>query len=243
MARTKGKIMSNMKETHTNADMSHQNSLSYKVGEFFDSLRENGVKSTIDKILQRIYYKIKGVDFSTENLHDLTLTGDFKDHGTALVSTSKDFFKKVFEDLEKIIGKKIEKNIFLDYGSGKGGAIIQARNAGFKQSIGIEFAKELHDVAEVNIKRLGLKNVDSFYQDATTYLPPLDISIIYLFNPFDAVVMEKVAQNIVSLKDNFKNDVYIIYGNPSCDVLDKYFTPIHQTEHASGARVNYYKVT
>lgn len=239
MARTKGKTM---KDTHTNADMSHQNSLSYKLGEFFESLKENGIKLTIDKIFQRVYYKLKGVDFSTENLHDLTLTGDFKDHGTALVSTSKDFFKKVFEDLEDITGKKIEKNIFLDYGSGKGGAIIQARNIGFKQSIGIEFAKELHAVAEVNIERLGLKNIDSFYQDATTYLPPLDISVIYLFNPFDAVVMEKVAQNIASLKDDFKNNVYIIYGNPSCEVLDDYFTLLDQTEHVSGARVTYYKV-
>ncbi|HIP02410.1 MAG TPA: hypothetical protein EYG75_02730 [Campylobacterales bacterium] len=239
MAGTKGKVMS----THTNADMSHQNSLSYKLGEFFDSIKENGLSSTLDKISQRVYYKIKGVDFSTENLHELTLTGDYKDHGTALVSTSKDFFKKVFEDLENIIEKKIEKNIFLDYGSGKGGAIIQARNSGFNQSIGIEFAKELHDVAELNIKRLGLNHVDSFYQDATTYLPPLDISVIYLFNPFDAVVMEKVAQNIVSLKEDFKNDVYIIYGNPSCEVLDHYFTLLDKTEHASGARVHYYKVT
>ena len=232
-----------MKETHTNADMSHQNSLRYKIGEFLDSLKANGLRSTVDKISQRVYYKVKGVDFSTENLHGLTLTGDFQDHGTALVSTSKDFFKKVFEDLEKIIGKKIEKNIFLDYGSGKGGAIIQARNAGFKQSIGIEFAKELHEVAELNIKRLGLKHVDSFYQDATLYLPPLDISVIYLFNPFDAVVMEKVAQNIRSLKEDYKNDVYIVYGNPSCEVLDNYFKLLDKTEHVSGARVNYYKVT
>jgi 16S rRNA G966 N2-methylase RsmD len=231
-----------MSQTHTNADMSHQNSLSYKVGEFFESIRDNGVKSTVDKIVQRVYYKIKGVDFSTENLHNLTLTGDFKEHGTALVSTSKDFFKKVFEDLEKISGIKIEKNIFLDYGSGKGGAIIQARNAGFKQSIGIEFAKELHEVANQNIEKLGLENVDSYYQDATLYLPPLDISVIYLFNPFDGVVMEKVAQNIASLKDDFKNDVYIIYGNPSCKVLDNYFTLLEKTEHPSGARVNYYKV-
>lgn len=232
-----------MKKTDTNADMSHQNSVSYKIGEFFNSLGENGVKSTITKISQRVYYKIKGVDFSTENLHDLTLTGNFKEHGTALVSTSKDFFKKSFDDLEEIVGSKIEKNIFLDYGSGKGGAIIQAKNFGFKESIGIEFAKELDVVAKLNIKRLGVKHVTSFYKDATEYLPPLDISVIYLFNPFDAVVMEKVAENIASLKEDFKNDVYIIYGNPSCDVLDNYFTLLNKTEHVSGARVNYYKVT
>jgi len=232
-----------MKETHTNADMSHQNSMRYKIGEFTSSIKENGLCSTVDKIAQRVYYKIKGVDLSTQNLHDLTLTGDYQDHGTALVSTSKDFFKKVFEDLEEITGSKIEKNIFLDYGSGKGGAIIQAKKFGFKQSIGIEFAKELHEVAKQNIQKLGLKDVTSFFQDAAEYMPALDVSVIYLFNPFDAVVMEKVAENIASLKEEFKNEVYIIYGNPSCEVLDAYFTLLGKREHASGARVHYYKVT
>lgn len=232
-----------MRDTHTNADMSHQNSIRYKIGEFLNSIKENGVQSTIDKIGQRVYYKIKGVDFSTQNLHQLTLTGDYQDHGTALVSTSKDFFKKVFEDLEEITQTKIEKNIFLDYGSGKGGAIIQAKNFGFEQSIGIEFAKELHEVAELNIQKLGLKGVNSYFQDATEYSPPLDVSLIYLFNPFDSVVMEKVAENIALLKEAFKNEVYIIYGNPSCEVLDVHFTLLGKTEHASGARVHYYKVT
>jgi len=194
-----------MKKTHTNADMSHQNSIGYKIGEFFESLKINGISPTIYKIAQHIFYKLKGIDFSTQNLHNLTLTGDYKDHGTALVSTSKDFFKRVLCDLEEILEKKVEKNLFLDYGSGKGGAIIHAR--------------------------------------ATQYFPPQEISVIYLFNPFDEVVMEKVAQNILSQKDKYENDPYIIYGNPSCDVLDKYFEFLGEREHKSGAIVRYYKLT
>lgn len=232
-----------MKKTHTNADMSHQNSIGYKIGEFFESLKINGISPTIYKIAQHIFYKLKGIDFSTQNLHNLTLTGDYKDHGTALVSTSKDFFKRVLCDLEEILEKKVEKNLFLDYGSGKGGAIIHARYAGFKKTIGIEFAKELHNTAVSNIKKLGLKGVESIYEDATQYFPPQEISVIYLFNPFDEVVMEKVAQNILSQKDKYENDPYIIYGNPSCDVLDKYFEFLGEREHKSGAIVRYYKLT
>ena len=231
-----------MKKTDTNADMIHQNTLSYKVVGFFNSMKLNGVGPTLNKIWQRVYYRTKGVDFSTQNIFDLTLTGDFKDHGTALVSTSKDYFKLVFGELERIVGKKIEKNIFLDYGSGKGGAIVQAKNVGFKKTIGIEFAKELHEIAEQNIEKLNLKDVTSYFQDATTYMPPLDISIIYLFNPFDEVVMQIVADNIKSLKDEYKNDVYIIYGNPSCEVLDREFTLLEKVAYPTGARVRYYKV-
>jgi len=232
-----------MKKTHTNADMSHQNSIRYKVGEFIDSIKINGITPTINKIAQQIFYKIKGIDFSTQNLHDLTLTGDYKEHGTALVSTSKDFFKRVLCDLEEIVGKDIKKDVFLDYGSGKGGAIIHARYAGFKKTIGIEFAKELHNKAVSNIKKLNLSNVESYYQDATEYLPPLETSLVYLFNPFDEVVMEKVAKNIISQKDKYENEVYIVYGNPSCDVLDRYFEFLDERNHQSGAVVRYYKIT
>ncbi len=231
-----------MKKTDTNADMSHQNSFIYKVKEFFSSLKDNGIKATFIKIVQRVYYKFKGVDFSTQNIYDLTLAGDYKDHGTALVSTSKDFFNKVFNHLEQITQKKIQKSLFLDYGSGKGGAIIWARKAGFAESIGIEFAKELHQIACKNIQRLKVSSIKSFYQDATTYIPPEDVSVIYLFNPFDEVVMQKVAQNIISKKDKYINEVYIIYGNPSTDVLDNYFKLLDKITYKSGARVSYYKV-
>jgi 16S rRNA G966 N2-methylase RsmD len=231
-----------MRDTDTNADMSHQNTLAYKMGEIVNSIRDNGIKATIDKIFQRVNYRVKNVDFSTQNIYDLTLTGEYKDNGTALVSTSKDFLKMLLDDLEELVGDKISKDVFLDYGSGKGGAIIHAREFGFKKAIGIEFAKELDEIAKRNIQNLGINEVYSYFQDATTYNPPKDISIIYLFNPFDKVVMEKVAQNIDSLRDEYINDVYIIYGNPSCDVLDDYFTLLDKREYKSGARVNYYKL-
>ncbi len=223
--------------------MSHQNSLYYKLGELFHSIKENGLLRTVDKLTQRVYYKYKGIDFSTQNLHELTLTGDYQSHGTALVSTSKDFFKHVFDDLEEIIGVKTQKDLLIDYGSGKGAAIIHAKRYGFKKTVGIEFAKELHLVAQQNIQKFNLKNVNSYYQDATTYIPPKDTSVIYLFNPFDSVVMEKVIQNILDQKKNFEHEVYIIYGNPSCeDLMLKYFSLLGKKVHASEARVNYYKL-
>ena len=231
-----------MRKTHTNADMSHQNGITYKFGEFLNSLNENGVSPTIRKVGQRVYYKVKGVDFSTQNIYDLTRTGEHKEHGTALVSTSKDFLSKLISDLENILPKPLDKNVFIDYGSGKGAAIIHAKKIGFKRTIGVEFAKELHDTALENIQKLNLKNVDSFYADASKHVPPTDVSVIYFFNPFDEVVMEKVIQNLVNQKKNFKNDVYIIYGNASCDILKKYFEHMKHITYPSGATADFYKI-
>lgn len=231
-----------MRKTHTNADMSHQNRFFYKASVFFKSLKNDGVFSTIRKIKQRIFYKINGVDFSTQNIYDLTRIGEYQEHGTALVSTSLDFLTQLIKDLENAIGRPLEKNLFVDYGSGKGAAIIHAKELGFKKTIGIEFAKELNDQALKNIKALNLDNVISLYADATSYILPNDISVIYFFNPFDEVVMQKVIDTIVAQKDSFENDVYVIYGNASCNVLRENFELLDEIVYVSGAKAEFYKV-
>ena len=230
-------------QMHTNVDMSHQNTLWFKIKLFVDSLRVNGFKETIGRILQRLEYKRKGLDFSTQNLHDLTLTGEYKTHGTALVSTSKELFKRVLDELETAAGKKISKRLFIDYGSGKGAALIHAKSFGFEEVYGVEFAKELNDTSIENIKKLKLSNIHSLHQDATTFIPPKETTVIYFFNPFDEVVMSKVIENILATKEAFLEDVYIIYGRPTCGaLLDKSFTHLKSVEHESGTAVSYYKV-
>jgi len=231
-----------MRKTHTNADMSHQNGIVYKTGVFFNSLKENGLFPTLRKITQRLNYTIKGVDFSTQNIYDLTRIGEYQEHGTALVSTSIDFLTMLLNDLEKTIDKPLKKDVFVDYGSGKGAAIIHAQKLGFKKSIGVEFAKELHEQAQHNIKKLHLKNVDSIYADATTYTLPNDISLIYFFNPFDEVVMRKVIENILQQKENFESDVYVIYGNASCDVLKEHFQFLKHITYPSGAKADFFRI-
>jgi len=231
-----------MRTTHTNADMSHQNGIVYKFGELFNSLGENGISTTLKKIGQRLSYQMKGLDFSTQNIYDLTRVGEHKENGTALVSTSKDFLSKLIKDLEDSIRKPLNKSLFIDYGSGKGAAIIHAKALGFERTIGVEFAKELHDTAQKNIEKLKLENVDSFYADATTFDTPLDVSVIYLFNPFDEVVMKKLILNIMKQKENFKNDVYLIYGNASSDILKNSFKLIKKTTYPSGATAEFYKI-
>ncbi len=233
-----------MKErTHTNADMSHQNTIAYKVMQLFESIKIFGFKKSLEKIARRLYYRYKGVDFETENIFALTRRGAYIDHGTALVSTSHDFFRQVMGDLESVLEAPLSKRLFLDYGSGKGGAIIQAREYGFDEAIGVEFAKELHEIALENIDRLGLDHVRSIWADATEYDPPAETSLIYLFNPFDAVVMERVAERIEKAKERFESTLYLVYGNPSCEeVLDRRFERFHSVSYPTGARVFFYRV-
>ena len=231
-----------MRKTHTNADMSHENRLLYKLSIFLKSLRDNGVFPTTRKIGQRLYYKIKGVDFSTQNIYDLTRRGKYKEHGTALVSTSIDFLSQLLDDLERTMEKPFNKSLFVDFGSGKGAAIIHAKRLGFEKVVGVEFAKELHESALNNIKALSLDGVESLYEDATEYTLAKETSLIYFFNPFDEVVMQKVFENIMKQKDSFENDVYVIYGNASCTVWRDNCKLLDKVTYISGATAEFYKL-
>ncbi len=231
-----------MRETHTNADMSHQNGIIYKTSVFLKSLKDNGLIPTFRKIWQRIDYKRKGIDFSTQNIYDLTRIGEHQDNGTALVSTSIDFLSQLMKDLEEVAPTTVRRELFVDYGSGKGAAIIHAKELGFNETIGVEFAKELHEQALKNIETLKLIDVRSYYADATTYTLASNISVIYFFNPFDEVVMQKVINNIMAQKDSFENDVYVIYGNASCDILRESFELLNEVTYVSGAKAEFYKI-
>ncbi len=229
--------------TKTNADMSYQNSLFYKIGEFFDSLKENGLKMTLKKVFRRLYYFLKGVDFSTQNLYDLSIVGNHAQCGTALVSTSKDFLFVLLTMLEKKVGRDFLKERFVDLGSGKGAAVIHARSLGFKKCLGVEFATEFHNRAEKNIKKMGVDEVVLLNIDAAEFTPPKDTTLIFLFNPFDMTVMKKVAANISKAKKDFINPCFLIYVNPTAyEVLDDLFEFLGENEFKSGAKVHFYRI-
>ena len=231
-----------MRKLYTNFEVEEENKFLNRLEGVVVSLKKNGFSSTFQKIREHLVYKIKGIDFTSQNISDLTKIGEHKKEGTALISSSKDFLIKLIRDLEKTIEKPIKKSIFIDYGSGKGSAIIHAKKMGFDQTIGIEFAKELHEIAVDNIQKFNLKNVQSLYADASSYPPPQDVSIIYFNNPFSEVVMKKVIQNILNEKKNFTNDVYIIYGSASTELLKEKFHFLKEVIYPNGARADFYKV-
>ena len=231
-----------MRQANANIEVEDENKILNQIEGVFSSLKRNGFYSTFKKINEHLYYKARGVDFKSQNIATLTKTGAFQNQGTALISSSKDFLTTLILDLEAIIGKSLDKSLFMDYGSGKGSAIIHAKVIGFNRTLGIEFAKELHEIALDNIDKFNLKSVQSIYADASSFPPPKDVSVIYFYNPFTEVVMEQVIQNILNEKKNFTNDVYIIYRSASTDLLKEKFDFIKEIIYPSGARADFYKV-
>lgn len=108
---------------------------------------------------------------------------------------------------------------FVDYGSGKGRAILMASEFPFRSVVGVEFSATLHAIACENIAgfRSSLqmcRNVTSICQDAADFHLPDGPVMAFFFNPFDAVIMSQVLGQIEESVDRNPRDVLCIYHNP-----------------------------
>ncbi len=106
----------------------------------------------------------------------------------------------------------------IDFGCGKGRVLAVAAYYEFKKITGIEFAKELCEVARKNIipvqQKFPYQHFNVIHANAVDYKIEADTNVFFFFNPFDEVVMLAVVKNILqSLKEN-PRETYVVYINP-----------------------------
>lgn len=102
---------------------------------------------------------------------------------------------------------------FIDLGCGKGRVLLIAADYGFKEVIGVEFARELVDIARTNCQ--GVQRVKVVVGDAATFEFPSGQLVVYMFNPFGSPVMDAVIRNLLQ----HQGLVYVVYYNPLCERL------------------------
>lgn len=108
---------------------------------------------------------------------------------------------------------------FIDFGAGKGRVILIAAQRPFDAVIGIEFSKELCQIANKNIgmippeQRVALK-AECLFNDATQFQPPLAPLVCYFYNPFGEPIMRKVIDALESSLKKVPRELYVIYVHP-----------------------------
>lgn len=102
----------------------------------------------------------------------------------------------------------------IDFGSGKGGALITLSKFPFSKITGIELSPELVAVAKKNLKGLGSKNIDMIVGDATDFTDLDEYNYFYFFNPFPSRIMSAVINNISASLTQKPRKAMIIYFNP-----------------------------
>ena len=112
-----------------------------------------------------------------------------------------------------------EEFTFIDLGSGKGRALLLAAKFPFRRLIGVEFARELHEIAETNL--LNRRNADGtrphfqlHCMDATEFEFPAEPLVLFLYNPFGSEIISRVAQRLLDSYSVCSRAIYVLYINP-----------------------------
>jgi SAM-dependent methyltransferase len=108
---------------------------------------------------------------------------------------------------------------FVDFGSGKGRAVMLATAYPFREVIGVELAPALHRVAVENLAKYPVAgrrcgSVQLLNTDATEYAFPAGPSVLYFNHPFCKPVFRKVLNNLRASLSKNPRELFLIYINP-----------------------------
>ncbi|HSN50862.1 MAG TPA: class I SAM-dependent methyltransferase [Bacteroidales bacterium] len=212
-------------------------------GKISRSLQGRGIFGTVILFPKRYFqrFRFRKLDFGGK-IEPFELDGpeEVKEHAVRYEASDHIFFRRLFEDVDW----PFRESIFVDFGCGKGASLVYASGFQFKKLIGVEFSQQLSDTAARNLAKHSariLKTID--YEivntDAGKYEVPEDADCFYFFNPFDAVILDRVLQNIVKSLEAKRRKILIVYMNAiHNDVLEKY--PFRKVKYLSPKELDIY---
>lgn len=125
-------------------------------------------------------------------------------------------------DFDAIMAKvdiPVEGTTFVDLGSGMGRALLLAADLPFKRIVGVEFGRELHDVAVENFATRARKagpddRIELIHGDATKHAVPAGPVLYFVYNSFRPPVLTEVVRNIHASWKADPRPLRFIYLNP-----------------------------
>lgn len=176
------------------------------------------------RLSDRAFDRRYGVDtYAVAYPGDLTIEGDNISAAHHYEPTFVGPFNRMLAELPA----DLSDFVFLDYGSGKGKALLLASHRNFKRVIGVEFAEELHSIAVRNIglyksRKQRCVRIDSVCADAVGFPLPEDCLVLYFDNPFGPPVLTDVVGNLEASYRASPRKIFIIYENPKYrEVFDR----------------------
>jgi len=213
--------------------------ITHPIRRFQRSLKRSGVAETMKLCLKGLLHPRKyhllpglqrldeefdsrfGVDTaSVISLADLDVTGENQVFGVSYWPTT---YQK-FRELLAYLPIRPENFTFIDFGSGKGKALLMASEFPFNAVIGIEISKQLCEAASHNILSFISPSrtctpVELLCMDAASFTIPPDRLVCYFYNPFEEPVMAQVVQRLEDSLREVPRDVFVVYLNPICGRL------------------------
>ena len=133
---------------------------------------------------------------STSGIVDLSAQGVHGPFRGRYAATDYRSFRRIMRHFHIRRGK----DVFLDYGSGKGRVVLMAAEYPFRRIIGIEIAPSLTSIARENIRcalpHLVCKDIELVTADAALFPVPSDVTFIYGYGTFRGQALEQALNNI-----------------------------------------------
>ena len=112
-----------------------------------------------------------------------------------------------------------EQFVFIDFGSGKGRAVLMASTKPFNKIIGVEYSLELTAIAKQNLLRFPkdlMKShvIELLCQDAVEVTLPDQQLLLYFYNPFEEPIMQKIVDKVIKSYENSPRRFIIMYFTP-----------------------------
>jgi SAM-dependent methyltransferase len=186
----------------------------------------NTSKLYISALIDRLFYH--------ERMYDINKSADPRDtipnhpnvdHATIYIPTREGPFLKMLDALN--LDK--DNTVFIDFGCGKGRALMLAAKHGIKKIKGIEFCEQLSSIALSNLQLYSNKNRDIDYvvinDDMSLYNIDDSDNLFYFYNPCDEYVLNKVISNIINSFSRVAREGMIIYQNNTINlptIFDNY---------------------
>jgi SAM-dependent methyltransferase len=123
----------------------------------------------------------------------------------------------IFREMMGHITADLSGYTFIDLGSGKGRALLLAREYPFRKIVGVELLPELHEVARQNVARLPGEERGRFELlcgDGREFKFPPGPLFLYLFDPFPAEILAEVITNLEQSLAREPSPVIVAYQNP-----------------------------
>lgn len=134
-------------------------------------------------------------------------------------------YASLFRVLKRVIPVG-EGGVFLDYGSGKGRALIVAAASGkFRRVFGVEISGDLATVARRNVeaarKRLKCQEVEVVVGGADRYEVPAEVTHAYFCNPFHGSILRESFRRLQESVCRSPRQVTIICRLPEMSAMER----------------------
>lgn len=154
-----------------------------------------------------------GRDASERQPDSLTIRGPHAPDANEYATVPPKFLRRALSTL----AIDYSRYVFIDFGSGKGVAVLMASQYPFKRVIGVEFAKELHEAAGDNLKlwRPAIKagSVEFVWADVLDFEIPLEPCVMFFYAPFGAVIVCRLLERVRDSMKICPRDLLIVYIN------------------------------